>query len=64
LATLLNRVVSPIVMLVLFLVIIVPFGLVMQLFRDPLRKRRYTGVKSYWVERSKNGPSNDMSNQF
>jgi len=63
LAVLLNKVVSPIVMLALFAVVMVPFGLVMQLFRDPLQKRRRPDAQSYWIARRNDYPS-DMSNQF
>ena len=60
----LNKVVSPIVMLVLFAVVIVPFGLALQLRADPLRKRRQPDRKSYWIERDKSGPPASMVNQF
>jgi hypothetical protein len=60
----LNKVVSPIVMLVLFAVAIVPFGLVLQLRADPLRKKRQPDGKSYWIERDKSGPPTSMVNQF
>jgi hypothetical protein len=63
-ALLLNKIVSPVVMLVLFLLAIVPFGLVMQRLRDPLRKHRGADATSYWIERDASGPANDMANQF
>jgi hypothetical protein len=59
----LNRVVSPVVMLVLFCTTIVPFGVAMQLKRDPLRRRRRTDCASYWIERQPN-PDASMSRQF
>lgn len=62
LAMLLNRVVSPIVLLVLFCITIVPFGLAMQLVRDPLRRRRTAGA-TYWITRDK-AASGGMANQF
>jgi hypothetical protein len=61
---LLNKIVSPVVMLVLFAVVIVPFGLVMQLRADPLRKRRQPDAKSYWIERDDSTPKSSMANQF
>jgi uncharacterized membrane protein len=64
LALLLNRIVSPVVMLLLFLVAIVPFGLVMQLKRDPLRKRRSAGSGSYWIARDRATAPSCMRNQF
>ncbi len=61
-ALLLSKVMNPIVMFVLFLVAIVPAGLLMQLCRDPLRRKRTTG-DSYWIER-KPSPTDSMTNQF
>lgn len=63
LSLLLNRIVSPVVMLVLFCVTIVPFGVVMQMCRDPLRRRRAADARTYWIERSPSG-SGGMSRQF
>jgi hypothetical protein len=64
LALLLNKIVSPLVMLAVFALAIVPFGLVMQLRRDPLRKHRRGDAASYWIERDQDGPVNNMANQF
>jgi hypothetical protein len=67
LAHLMSRIVSPVVMLVLFLVMIVPFGLAMQLVRDPLRRRRSPGASTYWIDRDaqpSGAPVSDMRNQF
>ncbi len=61
-ALLLSKVMNPIVMGVLFLVAIVPAGLLMQLVRDPLRRRRPTG-DTYWVRHEKL-ESSSMKNQF
>lgn len=47
-AVLLSRIMNPIVMLVLFAVAIIPTGLIMQLVRDPLRRRK-GNVDSYWI---------------
>ena len=63
LALLMNMVISPVVMLVLFLVAIVPAGLLMQLRYDPLRRRRPAG-ESYWITRAKDAAPTSMSNQF
>ena len=53
---------NPIVMLVLFAVVVVPAGLIMQLFRDPLRRKR-PAVASYWVTRP-DADKSSMANQF
>ena len=64
LARLMNRIVSPIVMLVLFCTTIVPFGLLMQLRSDPLRRRPIAADETFWiVPEIKFGPE-DMSRQF
>lgn len=62
-AMLLNRVMSPIIMGLLFAVTIVPFGLAMQLKRDPLRKRRSTAT-TYWIAREKPARPSSMTQQF
>ncbi|MGD9827434.1 MAG: hypothetical protein AB7E70_04025 [Hyphomicrobiaceae bacterium] len=61
---LLSRVMNPVVMFVLFAVVIVPAGLLMRLFRDPLRSRRATERSSYWIERGPDHGSSSMRNQF
>ena len=52
---LLHRVVNPFVMFAMFAVVFVPAGMIMRVWRDPLRSRRTTGVSTYWIERSKSG---------
>jgi hypothetical protein len=62
---LLRRFVAPIVMLGIFIVAIVPFGLIMQMRADPLRKNRLREAKSYWIERERSaGSLPSMRNQF
>lgn len=62
---LLHRIVSPIVLAVLFFVVITPFGLVMRVMkRDPLRLSRHED-RSYWVDRMPPGPRPDsLDKQF
>jgi hypothetical protein len=64
-AILLSRVMNPIVMLVLFAIAIVPAGLIMQLVRDPLRRRKGS-VASHWitVSASERSAQSNMKNQF
>lgn len=64
-ATLLSRVMNPIVMLVLFAVAIVPTGLIMQLVRDPLRRRKVE-ANTYWIStgNAERASPSDMKNQF
>lgn len=62
-ALLLSKIVNPIVMLILYLVAIVPAGLLMQIARDPLRRHRLEAGKSYWIDRTEDAKSS-VTNQF
>jgi Saxitoxin biosynthesis operon protein SxtJ len=63
---LLHRVVSPVVMFLMFAVVFVPAGAIMRLRGDPLRLRRETPApSSYWVERTGIGDAQtSMTAQF
>lgn len=64
----LQKIVRPVVMAVLFLLIIVPVGLIMRLRYDPLRAKIVPNPKTYWIvrERSRSGEgvTPSMRNQF
>ena len=60
---LLNKIVSPVVMFVLFALTIVPAGFLMRLRYDPMRSKRLSGQDSYWIDRSE-GSQSSMQNQF
>jgi len=64
----LHKVVGPVVMAVLFILVIVPFGFIMRLRYDPLRAKIEPGPKSHWIERdcspSGDGVTRSMRNQF
>ncbi|MGA7711393.1 MAG: hypothetical protein WCA81_05790 [Rhizomicrobium sp.] len=63
----LSKIMGPVVMAVLFLLVIVPFGYIMQLRYDPLRARIRHNPKSYWIDRdgtSKDGAALSMRDQF
>jgi predicted membrane metal-binding protein len=66
LGALLYKVVSPIVMAMLFYVTVTPIALLMRLLgKDPLRLRRDPDAASYWIDRTPPGPSPEsMKNQF
>ncbi|MGE0698597.1 MAG: hypothetical protein AB7O57_05830 [Hyphomicrobiaceae bacterium] len=64
LAHLLNRIVSPVVMLVLYCIAIVPFGIVMQLTRDPLRRRVTDADETFWIVPEVQFGPKDMTRQF
>ena len=65
LGELMGKVVSPLVLGVIFLLLITPVGLITRLFgRDELHLKRQN-VESYWVNRSPAGPAGDsFKNQF
>lgn len=65
LGELMGRVVSPLVLGVIFFVLITPLALITRLFgRDELRLKRTNNV-SYWLERSPPGPAGEsFKNQF
>jgi hypothetical protein len=63
---LLHRIVSPIVLGIIFFGVITPFGRVMALSRrDPLRRKQNPNLSSYWIRREPPGPVPDsFPNQF
>ena len=63
---LLHRIVSPVVLGVMFFVVVTPTGLLMRaLGKDPLRLRLDREARSYWIERQPPGPPPDtLNNQF
>lgn len=63
---LLNRIVSPLVMAMLFYLVVTPIALAMRIAgKDPLRLKRDPEAKSYWIERDPPGPEPDsIKNQF
>ena len=65
LGLLLGKIVSPIVLGVIFFVLITPISLITRLFgRDELKMKKRS-VDSYWVDRSPPGPSSDsIKNQY
>jgi hypothetical protein len=66
LGLLLFQIVSPIVLGLLFYLTVTPVGFLLRLFgKDPLRLRRNSAAKTYWVLRVPPGPSpQSMKNQF
>ena len=54
---LLHKIVSPLVLGIMFYLVITPMGLVMRLLgKDPLRLRRDQDAATYWIERTPPGP--------
>lgn len=61
---LLHKIVNPVILGLMFLVAIVPFGLVMRMLRDPMRRKRGDGP-TYWIAREPKSPeTHSMTNQF
>lgn len=63
---LLHRIVSPVIMAVLFYLVITPTGLVMRLFRKDILRLRYdVDAGSYWLKREPAEPeTSSYKNQF
>ena len=63
---LLHRIVSPVVLAIMFYGVVTPMGALMRAFRkDALRLRRSGSAETYWIKRDPPGPKPDsMSNQF
>jgi predicted membrane metal-binding protein len=66
LGLLLSKIVSPIVMMLLFYATVTPVGVLMRWTgKDPLRLRRNAAAASYWIPREPPGPAPDsMKQQF
>ena len=60
---LLGRIISPIIMALIFFLVVTPIGLIMRLLRKDLLNLKYSkDSKSYWIK--KKGPKSKMKNQF
>ena len=59
---LLGRIISPIIMALIFFGVVTPIGLIMRLFGKDVLNLKYNNNKSYWIE--KNDLKSKMKNQF
>ena len=59
---LLGRIVSPIIMGIIYFFVVTPTGLIMKIFRKDLISLKKNDEKSYWIE--KNDEKSNMKNQF
>mgnify|MGYP000657300270 CR=1 FL=1 len=59
---LLGKIVSPIVMGLIFFLVVTPIAIFMKILKKDLLNLRYNNDKSYWIEKS--GPKSKMKNQF
>ena len=58
----LGKIVSPIIMLLIFFFVVTPTGIIMRLLGKDLLNLKLSKKKSYWIERV--GPKSKMKNQF
>ena len=58
----LGKIISPIIMGIIFFLVVTPIGLIMRLIGKDLLNLKYNNYKSYWIE--KTGPKSKMKNQF
>ncbi len=58
----LGKIISPLIMGVIFFLVVTPIGLIMKLLGKDVLNLRYNKNRSYWIE--KNGPKSKMKNQF
>ncbi len=58
----LGKIISPIIMGIIFFFVVTPIGYLMRLFKKDVLSLKFNNNKSYWVE--KNGPKSKMKNQF
>ena len=58
----LGKIVSPIIMGLIFFLVVTPIGILMRILGKDLLNLKYNLNKSYWVEKS--GPKSKMKNQF
>ena len=59
---LLGKIVSPIIMGIIFFLVVTPIGFIMRILGKDLLNLKFNANKSYWIE--KTGPKSKMKNQF
>ena len=58
----LGKIISPLIMGIIFFIIVTPIGIIMRLSGKDLLNLKYSRDKSYWIEKS--GPKSKMKKQF
>ena len=58
----LGKIISPLIMGIIFFLVVTPTGLIMRLLRKDILSLKYNQNSSYWIE--KKGPKSKMKNQF
>ena len=59
---LLGKIISPLVMGLIFFIVVTPIGLLMRLINKDLLNLKFNETKSYWIEKKE--PKSKMKNQF
>ena len=59
---LLGKIISPVVMGIIFFIVVTPTGLILRLFQKDVLNLKFNNNKTYWIEKS--GPKSKMKNQF
>jgi len=58
----LGKIISPLIMGIIFFLVVTPIGLLMKLLRKDLLSLKFTDKKTYWIEKKE--PKSKMKNQF
>ena len=58
----LGKVISPIIMGIIYFFVVTPIGLIMRIFGKDVLNLKFSKNKTYWIEKS--GPKSKMKNQF
>ena len=58
----LGKIISPLVMGIIFFLVITPTGLIMRLLNKDLLKLKFNKTNTYWIEKTE--PKSKMKNQF
>tara|TARA_B100000674_G_C37436946_1_gene732105 strand:- start:5 stop:388 length:384 start_codon:yes stop_codon:yes gene_type:complete len=58
----LGKVISPLIMGIIFFLVVTPIGLIMRVLGKDLLNLKYNKDESYWIKKS--GPKSKMKNQF
>ena len=58
----LGKIISPLIMGIIFFLVVTPIGLLMRLLNKDLLKLKFNSNSSYWIEKTE--PKSKMKNQF
>ncbi len=58
----LGKIVSPLIMAIIFFIVVTPIGILMRILRKDLLNLKVNNSSSYWIK--KDGPKSKMKNQF